>query len=129
MELKDLAPEERIAFVALLKATVMADGNVSEEERGRIEEIADEIGEDIYERALDEVERRFADEDSLKKFLGTIARPEAREVIYGTVFELALTNAVEGRESELLAWLANAWQIKVEYEKPEGSEEEEGPSS
>jgi len=64
------------------------------------------------------VDKRFSDEQTLRKYLSTIGRQEAREVIYGTVIEAAMTDTVEGRESALLDWLAGEWNVEVKYEEP-----------
>ena len=68
--------------------------------------------------AVAEVDKRFSDEQTLRKFLSTISRQEAREVIYGTVIEAAMTDTVDGRESALLDWLAGEWNVEVKYEEP-----------
>ena len=118
MELKDLNGDETLAMAALLKFVVFGDSQVTEEEREEIDLVVEEIGEDRYRAAMDEADVRFADEDALKAFLSKIERPEARELIFGMVFEAALIDAIEGRESEILEWLRAAWNIEVEYEEP-----------
>lgn len=123
MELADLNKDEQVALAGLLEYVVLASGHVTEEEQAEIDAIVDAIGEDNYRIAVEEVDRRFPNEDALKKFLGTVTRQEAREVIYGTVIEAAITDTVEGRESALLGWLAKSWQVEVKYEEPPADEE------
>lgn len=121
MELEDLNQDERTALVGLMKLTVMADGNVSEEELEYVEDLVDAFGEDGYQGTLDAFEKRFSDVDAFKKFLKTIGvgRQDARELIFGTVLETAGTEAIEGREAELLDWLGKTWDIKIEIEDEE----------
>ena len=64
------------------------------------------------------MDKRFSDEETLRSFLRKLDRQEAREVIYGTIMEAAMTDTVEGRESELLTWLAKEWNVEVKYEEP-----------
>jgi hypothetical protein len=116
MELEDLNQDERTALVGLMKATVMSDGNVSEDELEYVEELVDAFGEDVYESTLDAFETRFKDGASFKTFLTKIGRQDARELIFGTVLEAAGAEAIEGREAELLEWLTKAWNIKIEIE-------------
>jgi hypothetical protein len=116
MELEDLNQDERTALVGLMKLTVMSDGNVSEEELEYVEDLVDAFGEDGYESTLDAFEKRFADAESFKTFLGKIGRQDARELIFGTVLEAAGSEAIEGSEAELLDWLAKTWDIKIEIE-------------
>jgi uncharacterized tellurite resistance protein B-like protein len=118
MELTDLNKEEQIALAGLLEFVVLASGHVSEDEQGEIDAVVESLGEDAYDAAVAEVDKRFPDEQALRKFLSSISRQEAREVIYGTVIEVAMTDTVEGRESALLDWLAGEWNVEVKYEEP-----------
>ena len=122
MELADLNKDEQIALAGLLEFVVLASGHVTEDEQAEIDAIVDALGEDKYRVAVDEVDKRFKDEQALRVFLATLTRQEAREVIYGTVIEAAMTDTVEGRESALLEWLADAWKIEVTYEEPPADE-------
>jgi len=119
MDLTQLTAEERIALVALLEFVIESDGRVSEDEADRIDAVVAAIGEDAYRTAAAEVDRRFEDEDGLRAFLPSITRPEARELIYGVILEAAISDAVSARESELLEWLADVWQIASQIDEPE----------
>jgi hypothetical protein len=122
MELADLNKDEQLALAGLLEYVVLASGHVTEDEEAEIDAIVEAIGEENYRTAVEAVDGRFPDEGALKKFLSTITRQEAREVIYGTVIEAAMTDTVEGRESQLLEWLAEAWKVEVKYEEPPADE-------
>lgn len=125
MELRDLNADERLALAALVEFVVMASGHVTEDERQEIDAIVEAMGESAYRAAVAEVDARFADEDAVKAFLKTITRPEARELIYGTIIEAAMADAVEGRESQMLDWLAAEWKIEVTFDQPPASDERE----
>jgi hypothetical protein len=113
MILSELNADERIALVGLVKAVVLSDGRVSSDEIDEVAEIVDAFGEESYRQSLDAFESRFPDEPSFQKFLRTIARQDARELIYGTIVTGAAADAIEGHESELLAWLAEAWNVEI----------------
>jgi len=118
MELADLNQDERTALVGLMKFAVMSDGSVSEEELEYVEDLVDAFGEEGYQTTLDAFEKRFSDEDGFKRFLKTVGtgRQDARELIFGTVLEAAGSEAIEGDEAELLDWLGQTWDIKIEIE-------------
>jgi hypothetical protein len=116
MELEELNQDERTALVGLMKLTVLSDGNVSQEELEDIEDLVDAFGEEAYESTLDAFEKRFTDAEVFKAFLAKIGRQDARELIFGTMLEAAGSEAIEGREAELLDWLAKAWNIKIQIE-------------
>jgi uncharacterized tellurite resistance protein B-like protein len=111
MQLEDLQPDERLALVALSRAIVRADGAVSAKEGERVAELGQALGEQRYREAFREAAQRFADEAALKAFLETIERPDARELIYETILDLAVADAVSPDEVTLLRWLDAAWKL------------------
>jgi uncharacterized tellurite resistance protein B-like protein len=113
MDLHDLNDDERTALVGLVKAVIFADGRISDDERDEVAEIVEALGEEAYQKHMDAFEERFPDEPAFQKFLTTITRQEARELIYGTILDGAAADAIEGNESELLSWLASAWDLEV----------------
>lgn len=115
MELRDLTHDERLALVALIENVVASDAQVSADEEQEIAEIADAFGDETYRALATEADERFADEPALQRFLTALARPEARELIYGTVLDAALANGVDRHESSLLGWLATTWGITVSF--------------
>jgi hypothetical protein len=124
MELADLNQNEQIALAGLLEFVVLASGHVTEDEQNDIDDIVEALGEENHRKAVDEVDKRFPDEKSFRTFLSTIDRQEARELIYGEVIDAAMTDTVEGRESALLEWLSDEWNVEVTYEEPPSGDEE-----
>lgn len=122
MDLEDLEPSERLALVALLKLVVLSDRSVSPEEIDEIQDVVEAFGEDGYQKLLDQVEEEFPDEGALKKFLGTVKREDARELIYGLILETASAEALQGQEPELLAWLAKAWNVELKVDDLDADE-------
>jgi len=118
MELSDLEKDERLALVALIERVVLADRAVSEEEAEVLPQIVEAFGEDEYRKIALAADDRFADDEALKTFLQGVKREDARELIYGTVMELALADAITGNESELLEWLGKTWNLELKVESP-----------
>jgi hypothetical protein len=116
MELRDLSHEERLALVALLEVVLESDRTVSDGEVADIDQVVGELGREEYERLVVEVDQRFPTEDELKAFLPSITRQDARELIYGTVLDTAIEDAVDARESAILDWLAALWNVRVEVQ-------------
>src|SRR5262245_32457239 len=114
MELRDLNHEERLALVALLEQVMESETAVSEDEAAEIDRVVDALGEDEYRRLVEEVDTRFTDEERLKTFLTDVGRQDARELIYGTVLATATEQTVRPAESDVLDWLAKAWNVRVE---------------
>ena len=113
MELADLSHDQKIALVALMEAVAMSDTDVTEAEQREIGEVARALGDQEYRSLMEEADERFADLDSLKVFLQAVEDQEARELIYGTVWEEAIANPVLNPiESVLLDWLAREWDLQ-----------------
>ena len=113
MTLLELSSDQKLALVALLKTVAMANATVSEGEAQRIAGIANALGDEDYRALLDEAETRFENLDALKDHLSTITDIDARELIFGTVWDESMADAdIQHSESELLQWLAKTWEIQ-----------------
>ncbi len=111
MQLAELESDERLALVSLSRVVVRADGAVSPTEGGAIKRIALALGDANYRDLFGKAVEYFPDEASLRPFLATIARQEARALIFQTVLELAASDAISPEEGPLLAWLEETWSI------------------
>jgi hypothetical protein len=121
MELGDLIQDERLALVALITRIVEANRQATDEESETVQRVAAELGVDVYRQLAAEADERFPDDASLRTFLQTIDRQEARELIYGTVLTAATGDVISDEEAEFLGWLARTWQLKVSVEPPVGT--------
>lgn len=111
MQLSDLEPDEQLALVCLSRVIVRADGTVSPTEGGAIRRIAMALGDAHYRDLFGKAVEYFPDEASLRPFLVTIQRQEARALIFHTVLELAASDVISPEEGPLLAWLEETWNI------------------
>lgn len=114
MEIEDLKRDEQVALVGLIEFVAESNATVTEEEVEEISEVVDAFGPEKYRELADDVDERFADEDSLKAHLRQVERSEARELIYGVVLEMALSDADNLRHSQMLDWLREEWNVSVE---------------
>jgi len=116
MELEELDDNELAALVALLRTVVLSNGHVRPEEAESLQALIDAVGEEAYQRVLPSVEGPLTDEAALREFLKRVKRQDARDLIYGTVLEASLTDAIEAHESPLMAWLAETWKVEVQVQ-------------
>jgi uncharacterized tellurite resistance protein B-like protein len=112
MHLNELLPEESLALVALSRAVARADGAVTALEGEAIAVMAAEIGEGTYRRLFAKAAESFPDEAALKRFLVSIARAEARALIYESILALAAADSISEEEESLMGWLQEAWEIQ-----------------
>lgn len=120
MELRDLDHDERLALLGLVQFMGESNRNVTDEESATIAQIVAALGAESYRAVAAEADERFADEDALRAFLRLVGGPEARELIYGAVLEVALGDTIQKSESELLDWLALEWRVQVSFDPAEG---------
>ncbi len=123
MELSDLNAQEKIVLAAVVKFAVMADGRVTENEVDELHHIIEAVGDHAWRDALDGARAEMRDVPSLEALLATVERPEAREIIYGTVLELAEEDAVDSGEGKLLETIERTWGVHAEIAS-DGAEEE-----
>ena len=116
MELQDLSHDERLALVALMEWVVKSDVRFVEDEAERLRGVVGALGEDTYQALADEVFERFANDEDLEAFLPSITRQEARDLIYETVLEVAMADAIDVRESDMLDRLRKLWGIEIRFD-------------
>lgn len=117
MELQDLNREERLALVALLELVVESDQRAVDGEITEIDRVVEALGRAEYQSLVVEVDERFPTEEELKAFLPSIVRQEARELIYGTVLDTAIEDAVDVWESSMLDWLSRIWNVQMAFDE------------
>lgn len=108
--IEPLNEQERVALVALAKALVFVDGQVSAEERVAISGLASAVGGELFARA-DKI--RLSAGQNTRDFLATIESQDARERIYDALTAIAREDGVADAESALLDQVARAWDIVV----------------
>ena len=117
-----LTADERLALVALIERVLLSERSADEDEADALEAFAEEFGEEEFAALVARAGSDFEDDDRLKAFLGTITDPDARELILGTVVELALVEGVQTGEGEWIGWASEAWNVPVSVAEPESQE-------
>jgi hypothetical protein len=117
-----LTADERLALVALIERTLLSVRSADEDEAEALDVFVTQFGEADYAALVAQSDAKFEDDDRFKAFLGTIADPEARELILGTVVELALVEGVHTGEAEWIGWTSDAWNVPVSVAEPESQE-------
>lgn len=116
MTLNELTRTEQLALVALTEVAVISDRTITDNEVEQVEAIVDELGEDLFHELAEEAESRFAERSSLKEFLKTITRPDARELICGTVLSATLADTLPHEQAEFMGWLSTEWNVPIKIE-------------
>lgn len=115
MKLEDLTGDEQTALARLIRLVARIDNSVSGGERAQIDEIAADLGEELFWKLID------ASKSSTWKFdrcLEVVERQEVRELIYGALLGIALVGTLERAEREALERVAATWGIEEVVEAP-----------
>ena len=88
---------------------------MSENEAGEIDALVAELGEQAWDAALDGARDLITDQESLEAALAQVTRQEARDLIYGSMLQLAIPDSIDPREASLLELVAEAWDIQQEF--------------
>jgi uncharacterized tellurite resistance protein B-like protein len=112
MNLSDLTEDERIALVALVLQLIRADGITTEDELEELRALGVEMGpkhfDAAYTRARDQFETH---EEALEFARRAVERPEAQELVYTVLFDMAATDGIAKLERPLLDDVRSMWQI------------------
>jgi hypothetical protein len=134
-----LTETERLTFGALLRTLIRLDGFTTPEEQTAVYRVAAELLPEfttpkgqtavyrvaagllpetpeadirdalaaLFERAAE----RYQDDESVRAAAEAITRTEARDAIYGALYEVSAAGTITLPESSLLDWLAARWEI------------------
>ena len=110
MGLESLAEHEQISLAVLIKTLVTADGKVTKDEALELSLVVRYLSPEIFQRA-DTI--ALNDPESLKRFLSTVERQDARDIIYDALLQLAKADGIQAEETAILNQVAEAWDIVV----------------
>jgi hypothetical protein len=109
MTLAELEHHETVVLLALLGVVARMDGQASSDEVELIARIGAEIDPASFEATAAEAAR--LEGAQLRAAVDGVTRPEAREVIYELLYDMAIKETIDEHEAELLDWLADAWGL------------------
>lgn len=124
-----LTETERLTFGALLRTLFRLDGAITPEEQAVVHGVVGELlprppGADVADVLAALLERsaeRYRDDEAVRAAAEAVTRPEAREAIYGALYEVSTAGTITLGESSVLDWLARTWEIRVrDAEAPAG---------
>ena len=112
--LSQLSTEEQLAFAALTRTLIRADGHLSNEENEALRQLAADFGESEFWDLIDRAAREADTAEKVEQHARQVGRPQAQELIFGTLLELAIASGIEPAEAALLDKLTGLWNITAE---------------
>ena len=111
VKLADLSAEELLAMVGLAKLVVRADKELSSDEAKALRDLASECGDEAWNVALGEAQRRFRTRSDAMFYAKNVTRSEARVAIHGAMVKLGESDEIVPEEQKVLDWLAELWEL------------------
>ena len=111
--LADLEDDDKRVLAQLVRLLVRADGELTGPEREHIGRIAGEAGNDDFWKLMDEAAASGDDAEQILKQAKGVSDRDAQEMIYGALYELSIQDATDASENDLLARLAELWEITI----------------
>lgn len=115
LELGSLEVPEQVALIVLAKALVVADGEISMREMEHLNELSAAFGQAVFQRADN---AGFGNEQEMVSFLGTVSRPEARDIMFRKLLAIAESDALLPTESAILEAISRAWSVPLPGTSP-----------
>jgi uncharacterized tellurite resistance protein B-like protein len=112
MEISELTREEELGLIGLLKGVIQADKQLSFEENEELKRVADAMGREHFHERVAEARELFKTLADIKGYVEKIERPDARQLIFNMLREMARQDGVVEPEEELLTWLSETWDIE-----------------
>lgn len=110
----ELDEGELLVLAGLLRLLVRLDGMASAPELATVDALAVELGRDRFDELIQRAAREMPHDREVREAALRIERPEARVLIYATLFEIAASDSILQQESSLLEWLRENWRLRPE---------------
>jgi len=111
MLLSDMEPHEQLAFAGLVRTLARQDGELSEEATATVAGLAREVGSSELWQLMVEAHEKLPGPSDVCAAAERVTRPEVRRFIYDRLVALAESDGVDVSETQLLGWLARAWDL------------------
>jgi uncharacterized tellurite resistance protein B-like protein len=111
MDLTGLSESEHVVLLALVGLLARADGRLSQTEMSTLEKLRRELTPERFQRIRDDA-AALDDDAAVLNAARAITRPEAREAIFGVLYEMAIPDTIDPSEVTLLEKVAALWGLE-----------------
>ena len=111
MDVSGLSESEQVVLLSLVGLLARVDGRLSQTEMSTLEQLRRAITEERFGHVRDAA-AALEDGAAIMKAAQGIERTEAREVIFGVLYEMAIPDTIAPAEVEILEELAKLWGLE-----------------
>jgi uncharacterized tellurite resistance protein B-like protein len=112
MNASGLSESEQMVLLALVGLMARADGRLSQTEMSTLEELRRTLTPERFQRIRDDA-AALADDEAILNAAKGVTRPEAREAIFGVLYEMAIPDTIDPTEVALLEQVAALWGLEA----------------
>jgi len=108
----ELEDRQLLALIGLLRLVVRLDGAATAPELAAVDALAVEIGRERFSVLLEQSARELQNDEDVHLVAIGVEDPDARALIFATLFDIAAADSILAPESSLLEWLRQQWSLK-----------------
>ena len=112
MDVSGLSEPEQIVLLALVGLLARADGRLSQTEMSTLERLRRTLTLERFQRIRDEA-AALADDEAVLNAARGVTRPEAREAIFGVLYEMSIPDTIDPSEVAILEKVAALWGLEA----------------
>jgi uncharacterized tellurite resistance protein B-like protein len=112
MDVSGLSESEQTVLLALVGLLARADGRLSQTEMSTLEELRRVLTPERFQEIRDRA-AALADDEAILNAARDITRPEAREAIFGVLYEMAIPDTIDPSEVEILERISTLWGLEA----------------
>jgi uncharacterized tellurite resistance protein B-like protein len=112
MDVSGLSESEQTVLLALVGLLARADGRLSQTEVSTLDELRRVLDPERFLRIRDEA-AALADDEAILNAARAVTRPEAREAIFGMLYEMAIPDTIDPSEVAILERIATLWGLEA----------------
>jgi hypothetical protein len=114
MGVAELSEPEQVVLLALVGLVARSDGSVSDSEMNALQVLRSAIGAERFERVRDAA-AALDGNAAILEAAENVTNPDSRELILGTIFELAAPDTIAESEASVLEHLARSWELESPF--------------
>jgi tellurite resistance protein len=111
---KILSDEEKVVLIGICRYIINSDGVVTESELAAINQIAEEIGFENYQKTFDEADRLITSVELLHEKIDNLKKSSNNRKILQYAIQLSRCDAlIKNEEIDIIVYAADSWDFDI----------------
>ena len=111
---KVLSHDEKVVLIGICKYIINSDGIVTQAELETMNQIAEEIGFDDYQKTFDEADSIITSIESLQEKIDHLKKSSNKQKILKYAIQLSRSDAIiKNDEMDIIVYAADSWDFDI----------------